>query len=65
MAISMLGRLIFNMGIAIPDKTVILIETAPWWSSLEVLFYHAGYKSGHTQLTLKSGVQGFDYMRTR
>ena len=37
MAISMLkirrplGRLIFNMGIAIPDKTVFLIETAPWW----------------------------------
>ena len=24
-----LGRLIFNMGIAIPDKTVFLIETAP------------------------------------
>ena len=49
MAISMLkirrplGRLIFNMGIAIPGKTVFLIETAPcktssratfkfWWS---------------------------------
>ena len=36
MAISMLkirrplGRLIFNMGIAIPGKTVFLIETAPW-----------------------------------
>ena len=35
MAISMLkirrplGRLIFNMGIAIPGKTVFLIETAP------------------------------------
>ena len=27
-----LGRLIFNMGIAIPGKTVFLIETAPWWS---------------------------------
>ena len=25
-----LGRLIFNMGIAIPAKTVFLIETAPW-----------------------------------
>ena len=25
------GRLIFNMGIAIPGKTVFLIETAPWW----------------------------------
>ena len=43
MAISMLkirrplGRLIFNMGIAIPGKTVFLIEMAPWplwnWSS--------------------------------
>ena len=37
MAISMLkirrplGRLIFNMGIAIPGKTVFLIETAPRW----------------------------------
>ena len=36
MAISMLkirrplGRLIFNMGIAIPGKTVFLIETAPY-----------------------------------
>ena len=31
-----LGRLIFNMGITIPGKTVFLIETAPWsfsWSS--------------------------------
>ena len=25
-----LGRLIFNMGIAIPGKTVFLFETAPW-----------------------------------
>ena len=25
-----LGRLIFNIGIAIPGKTVFLIETAPW-----------------------------------
>ena len=38
MAISMLkirrplGRLIFNMGITIPGKTVFLIETAPWLS---------------------------------
>ena len=31
-----LGRLIFNMGIAIPGKTVFLIETAPW---LLVLVY--------------------------
>ena len=39
MAISMLkirrplGRLIFNMGIAIPGKTVFLIETAPRWQA--------------------------------
>ena len=26
-----LGRLIFNMGIAIPGKTVFLIETDPWF----------------------------------
>ena len=30
-----LGRLIFNMGIAIPCKTVFLIETAPcWWHTV-------------------------------
>ena len=33
-----LGRLIFNMGIAIPGKTVFLIETAPWSVSID-LFY--------------------------
>ena len=43
MAISMLkirrplGRLIFNMGIAIPGRTVFLIETAPW--SVEVWLF--------------------------
>ena len=34
-----LGRLIFNMGIAIPGKTVFLIETAPSelkWSSIHL-----------------------------
>ena len=25
------GRLIFNMGIPIPGKTVFYIETGPWW----------------------------------
>ena len=29
-----LGRLIFNMGIATPGKTVFLIETAPWFTTL-------------------------------
>ena len=31
-----LGRLIFNMGIAIPGKTVFLIETAPWPQSFVI-----------------------------
>ena len=34
-----LGRLIFNMGIAIPGKTVFLIETAPRWSATMGLSY--------------------------
>ena len=33
-----LGRLIFNMGIAIPGKTVFLTETAPSNTTLDVLF---------------------------
>ena len=42
MAISMLkirrplGRLIFNMGIAIPGKTVFLIETAPCFIRIQL-----------------------------
>ena len=32
-----LGRLIFNMGIAIPGKTVFLIETAPWRLSILII----------------------------
>ena len=36
-----LGRLIFNMGIAIPGKTVFLIETAPW------IFFVNVYKCQH------------------
>ena len=36
-----LGRLIFNMGIAIPGKTVFLIETAPWASTAMLLTYFA------------------------
>ena len=44
MAISMLkirrplGRLIFNMGIAIPGKTVFLIETAPCACYVAVIY---------------------------
>ena len=50
MAISMLkirrplGRLIFNMGIAIPGKTVFLIETAPW----APLHYHGAWEASGT-----------------
>ena len=34
-----LGRLIFNMGIAIPGKTVFLIETAPCPFQFSVAVY--------------------------
>ena len=34
-----LGRLIFNMGIAIPGKTVFLIETAPSFLQLILSYY--------------------------
>ena len=51
MAISMLkirrplGRLIFNMGIAIPGKTVFLIETAPWAKRL-ITEFRTDHESG-------------------
>ena len=35
-----LGRLIFNMGIAIPGKTVFLIETAPCWPLAKFMIDH-------------------------
>ena len=35
-----LGRLIFNMGIAIPGKTVFLIETAPWTQQIPCRIVH-------------------------
>ena len=40
-----LGRLIFNMGIAIPGKTVFLIETAPLSpvNYQQIVVYVAGY----------------------
>ena len=34
-----LGRLIFNMGIATPGKTVFLIETAPRFSTISIAFH--------------------------
>ena len=52
MAISMLkirrplGRLIFNMGIAIPGKTVFLIETAPWLVTLRPAFISTSKQLG-------------------
>ena len=49
-----LGRLIFNMGIAIPGKTVFLIETAPWyhfiWGGFHSVHYNClfrGFQKGH------------------
>ena len=33
-----LGRLIFNMGIAIPGKTVLLIETAPRFRKYDIFY---------------------------
>ena len=65
MAISMLkirrplGRLIFNMGIAIPGKTVFLIETAPWmwkWNIWQL------YKLGKWVLWLRVETSVFDYL---
>ena len=42
-----LGRLIFNMGIAIPGKTVFLIETAP---SLRAYGFHNIHISTHDEM---------------
>ena len=59
MAISMLkirrplGRLIFNMGIAIPGKTVFLIETAPRIS--QKIFLAKGWISAPMTHYLSSG----------
>ena len=39
-----LGRLIFNMGIAIPGKTVFLIETAPRIFQQNFLLYLIYYQ---------------------
>ena len=74
MAISMLkirrplGRLIFNMGIAIPGKTVFHIETAPWSSLdscdrnnrhnahilLHILFYVLHYETNDRYIYCKN-----------
>ena len=43
-----LGRLIFNMGIAIPGKTVFLIETAPW-ARLNIKIVFPSYGDSHVK----------------
>ena len=45
-----LGRLIFNMGIAIPGKTVFLIETAPSCQILWAILHQIIVKWNHTSL---------------
>ena len=47
-----LGRLIFNMGIAIPGKTVFLIETAPWCLWIYLSISDAWTKYSNTFLEL-------------
>ena len=53
-----LGRLIFNMGIAIPGKTVFLIEMAP---CNIVIYRFIGYKYGtkslHEYIVYKNSIQ--------
>ena len=51
-----LGRLIFNMGIAIPGKTVFLIETAPW-----VLFQYKDHLSRDRGFHYKYNVVSYLY----
>ena len=51
-----LGRLIFNMGIAIPGKTVFLIETAPrLWSNIQFNKYK--YTSKYIHIAQKHAYQ--------
>ena len=46
-----LGRLIFNMGIAIPGKTVFLIETAPWChASISTVYQHVRFEEVGTYI---------------
>ena len=74
-----LGRLIFNMGIAIPGKTVFLIETAPWclvntevwglsWRQLWRLWRHRRSVFTTTSSTASDNNFGimttFDFQRT-
>ena len=48
-----LGRLIFNMGIAIPGKTVFLIETAPCWlQTNQVMIFRDVFATPHCSLAV-------------
>ena len=55
-----LGRLIFNMGIAIPGKTVFLIETAP--SRFFFFFFFFGGGGGGGGVTLNPLRTGFIFL---
>ena len=53
-----LGRLIFNMGIAIPGKTVFLIETAPSsWNGTNLLHFSQKMTSQAFLTTFDTGVE--------
>ena len=55
-----LGRLIFNTGIAIPGKTVFLIEMAPWYQAIT---NHDKIKFlGHIVVSLGFGKYTFYHM---
>ena len=52
-----LGRLIFNMGIAIPGKTVFLIEAAP------MILYYAIEVRKYPMFTYRVYAQGLAFLR--
>ena len=54
-----LGRLILNMGIAIPGKTVFLIETAPW------MIFAWSFSVYHGVCRVPAIPQGNHYIRER
>ena len=53
-----LGRLIFNMGIAIPGKTVFLIETAPWALYLLLSWVTSNGQGNYDQLKMVVDSEG-------
>ena len=56
-----LGRLIFNMGIAIPGKTVFLIETAPWFHLSPVMPQQLIWRSGTIPWNLRVAALQMSY----